>query len=916
MSALANYRIWNESDLLSLSTADIDSGRVGDWVAKIPAKYFIIVAECNRTSIEIVKADSASNSSWWATGQYWKLIAESDTTIFQRWAEKGYKKMTMYVESYTPVVAKKRRQQMREGMDHCIFKPIKDFYLTKLDQTKTNSMKKKIQTYINWCDKFAVKYDGGITVEELEAEALPKLNMTVNLHRIDQNKRAVQHLNGGVHGYTMNFINSRFNHAEIYDMVDENPEPINEMTMRQMVVDLSNNNIQYSYEGNNNMPNVLLTHNKKYRMRPNCSEVFDEFNKEIGREWFNVDLVKEPMLFTYIRASIKHNPHQQFQDMTGVEGLQEMDLTKAYTQFKQAPVYKGFLGSIWGAVSYHAKVSLQQVYKNIGIYTVYITKVNSKHVEAFGIKPRGKYVLTSPMIEYLTTTQVNGLPLVECKVKGGVYGSRFDMEFPEEFYEKYDTETGEYTDSGVPLYSIWTGMTASAKEVRTIKRKIDYRLAQDMRADGVALEWCYDEKYYDIVDGKRVLQEGVESLENPDGYVVQWLQKESSTNCPHVYSFIADYLRQNMIHEMLKIPLENIYALKVDSIVYTGDYENVGEGFRNKPVKVCDATGEVYKIFKPTTFVKMEAGDDYYIHECKEVEIYGTNTLYQGSGGSGKSHRASKLRSLIYSAPMWSMCVDFFKKYNIESISVAKLLGIDCQAFCEESHKYPANVFIDETTMGTEEWKEKALQLFKHSRVIFGGDFDDKGRPFQTTYGENLMLVSDMNTIQFPNDYRSTQGDPLIDVKKQIRNCMEENYGDYVKLSQLVKQVIPQRISTMELIDSYTVNDWVLCGTNENVAEWTALLQDKGDKFLCNKHTKNDVDKAFRGEDIALNGQIIYTDNNRCERRHGFTTHSAQGKTIENNIYIDMRSMGFDYCLLYTAISRAKRLSQIYLINE
>lgn len=914
MSALANYKVWEQDELLMLGTEGIVGGSFAEWVAGIPAKYFIIVAECSQARIEIVKAESVSNRNWWFVGQhYWTLLYKSNATMFDKWNSQKYTDITVYVQAYRPVVAKKHRQQMREGIDHCIFKPIKEFYIKKLDQTKANNMKKKIQTYINWCDKFAKKYDGGITVEELESEALPKLNITIKLHRIDQNPRAVQHLNGGIDGYSMNFINSRFNHAELYDMVDENAEPLNEMEMRGTVMDLSNNNIQYSYEGNDSMPNVLLTHNKKYRLKPNCSDVLDAFNKEIGREWFGIDLISEEPLWRYIRASFKHSPHQQFQSMEGVEGLQEMDLTKAYTQFKQAPVYKGFLGAVWGTVSAQATVSLQEVYKNIGIYTVYVTKVNSKHIEAFGFKVRAKYVLTSPLIEWLTTTKIDGKPLIECKIKGGIYGSKFHMDFPEEFFQKYDTATGEYTEDGIPLYSIWTGMTASAKDTRTIKRKIDYRLAQEMRADGVALEWCYDEKYYKCVDGKRELI-GVEELESPDGYVVQWLKKERSSNTPQIYSFITDYLRQNMMVEMLKIPLENIYALKVDSIVYTGDYDNVGNGFRNKPVKIHDREGNVFKIFKDKTFIQREANEDYITQTCKETAIYGTNTLFQGSGGSGKSHMASKLRSLIYSAPMWSMCVDFFKKYGAESISVHKLLGLQCQAYCEESRKYPANIFIDEATMGDDEWREKALGLFKHSRVIFGGDFDDEGRPFQTTYGGKLIDVVGMATVKFPNDYRSNPGDPLIEVKQELRHCMSQSYGDYKKLEELVFKLIPGRITGIELADAYTVDDWILCGTNENVGEWTGLLMDKGAKFLCNKHTKNDVDKAFRGEDVALNGQIIKEDNKRCEPRHAFTIHSAQGKTISNKIYIDTRSMFFDYCLLYTAVSRAKMLSQLYLI--
>ena len=67
----------------------------------------------------------------------------------------------------------------------------------------------------------------------------------------------------------------------------------------------------------------------------------------------------------------------------------------------------------------------------------------------------------------------------------------------------------------------------------------------------------------------------------------------------------------------------------------------------------------------------------------------------------------------------------------------------------------------------------------------------------------------------------------------------------------------------------------------------------------------------------SSNGDVVFSKvkpEGNSEVRHHFTTHSIQGETIESNIFIDCSNM-FDSRMFYTAISRAKRLDQIYLIT-
>ena len=56
-------------------------------------------------------------------------------------------------------------------------------------------------------------------------------------------------------------------------------------------------------------------------------------------------------------------------------------------------------------------------------------------------------------------------------------------------------------------------------------------------------------------------------------------------------------------------------------------------------------------------------------------------------------------------------------------------------------------------------------------------------------------------------------------------------------------------------------------------------------------------------------------DKTDCEIRHAFTTHSIQGETATDKLFIDSSKM-FDTRMFYTAISRAKTIEQIYIIKD
>jgi len=106
----------------------------------------------------------------------------------------------------------------------------------------------------------------------------------------------------------------------------------------------------------------------------------------------------------------------------------------------------------------------------------------------------------------------------------------------------------------------------------------------------------------------------------------------------------------------------------------------------------------------------------------------------------------------------------------------------------------------------------------------------------------------------------------------------------------------------------YNAEDMIIAFTHKICDEYTSYFGPGSKKYKILKNTKN-----------FQNGNVIYTkpkslSEESYELRHGFTIHSAQGKTLKRRLFIDVRKINCPR-MLYTAISRVHKLSQIVLLN-
>ena len=127
-------------------------------------------------------------------------------------------------------------------------------------------------------------------------------------------------------------------------------------------------------------------------------------------------------------------------------------------------------------------------------------------------------------------------------------------------------------------------------------------------------------------------------------------------------------------------------------------------------------------------------------------------------------------------------------------------------------------------------------------------------------------------------------------------------------LYHVVKKMVKQHIGVELMKEMYQKEDLILCRSNKKKNIYTEMYNDV-DKYYILKTDRN----YCKGEIVFDKPNDNYKLDTDYEIRHGFTTHSIQGETATNKLFIDNAYM--EATAIYTALSRAEYLKNIYIVN-
>jgi polyhydroxyalkanoate synthesis regulator phasin len=512
--------------------------------------------------------------------------------------------------------------------------------------------------------------------------------------------------------------------------------------------------------------------------------------------------------------------------------------------------------------------------------------------------------------------------------------------------DKYDQKTLEKSETGIPGYKMLAGRFASRQTHTqyTVKRIDD--------------EWAKI-----LATEANLTDKDITVIEFPDVIRISYPKKHV-----HTLSHITAYMLANMRiavcqqlqninrHEVIRIATDAIYLCAdpdVENMAGPFDPEKLVKPFRIKPVEIATSKTKV------TTDYLACMGNASELPEVKPAfrQTYG-NEIHVGPGGAGKTHYqltdAGAVRP-IYIAPSYKLArakyIEFGGKIMVTVLR--RLLSGDQNL--KRAVRYRNVLIFDEASMIDEKTRDMIDERFPNHRKVWLGDLGYQAPPFEQ--GSVEMTCSGFDHVENWDGrhiYRY-KCDELRDLAALMREWIKSGDVTDNQAWAYVKRKL-RNISEQQLKVEYKPDtDVILARSHESCDAYThmfkhldkfKILEDRrpGSREFEETASKlsilaaelvergasaEEIEKANKeaaeAEELVYGrGEVVTKtppEGVKYERRHGFTVHSVQGCTFEGTIYLDSNwSSAKDQKgvlrVLYTAISRARTISQIVVVTK
>lgn len=398
----------------------------------------------------------------------------------------------------------------------------------------------------------------------------------------------------------------------------------------------------------------------------------------------------------------------------------------------------------------------------------------------------------------------------------------------------------------------------------------------------------------------------------------------------HIGLFIHSYASSAVLDFLLSNDISQIMGVKLDSIIMKQDYN---PKYDSKLFKIKEA--KIYKLLiNNSNFIKPLFEQKIINHNCKELKlnnetIFKIFLLLSGKGGSGKTEsimRNISKSSIIYASLAWERGVDVQNKYGSDICisSMPKILQST-----EDKLEIPKTckfIVLDEITLISAKQITMIRKLYQDKIIVLIGDVDADGFYYQCSLSENLIdgfsvidprQYKNLQIIKYTTNYRFEEklNKKLDYIREKMREIKQNvkitAYEQNKNIQNLVLKVFKDRIIDKSNV-KINFEDMGVSANQESKKqfEYTNYFLNKGAKpkyFTNQTQIKKDI---IRGQTSK-----IEPEHNKHEIRLFSTIHSTQGKTAEGKVIIIVEKT-FDFNLWYTALSRARRLDQIFIISN
>jgi hypothetical protein len=807
------------------------------------------------------------------------------------------------------------QQSYLDGITHCLLTPIKDYFLERSENLKTKLAKKKAFNRLNKVFEYICDYKDGVPQHKIK-DICDDLQIGIKLEQPFSNNIYYSYMSMKKPSKIFKLLNTRINHVDY--LFDETKLPsLDNMYSDSVSIDVSQEELEkiYSNLGNescvtqknaNGSISSIRTLDKHYTIKNDFYAIVQEFEKECGLSNVGFDALQYPNLMNFINYGTHFNGTIDFKDVSRwsnigkndapPKGVCHIDQIKAYANFHKSKYYCGFVGKITDFRKINHKTYNGLYY----IINIDFSNCNEKFIKL------NQHLGWFYNDNVYTKAELDALENYGATftITHGAYGLDFDFRFPNYMIDGFE-ENGE---KKIKYYAKYCGLLASLQPFKNFYMKGNKQLLQTISQtkDLKIFENEYDDEH-------RIA-----------------FRKKYLYSKKHITAQITAYQRLSMLEQLMNMNFDKLIRVCVDGIYFENHDFKMNKEFDKKwdftfKNQFCDHyLSNLYD--NNDSF--MELMKDNINKDIAEPRNFYKREFFAGAGGTGKTYYNlyvdKGLIHPIYIAPSWKLATDMKKEYKEKTGNDLKVNVI--QRLLNDG-AYPLikcrsnNYIIDEASMINEGEKNRIFDIVE-GKIIMIGDLDYQLKPIYIDslsysklllkegkeYADNYkkqMTLKGFDNVQTYKTNRRFKCNKLIELTNYIRN----NIANEINFNCLphIKYIT---IDELKLL--YRKEDMILRFQNE-----------KKHKNLKINYTDlfSDIDKFKVTSNYShyKNGEIVYCKPNNVtmiEKRHGFTTHSVQGLTFENNIFIDITGMKYNNRMIYTAISRARNISQLYIIRD
>ena len=875
--------------------------------------------------------------NWWSKNQ-WTWREDSEEDVFGKYP--GADLYSYKPDSGTGIVTNARIvQAFADGVTNCVLTPLLNWFEEKVDEAKSEPSKKRYAALINKTKKLMIEYPVSVPESDFQkiADVLQiKIKIEFPIPVASQAKPIIEVESSKKFLRSFNFINTRIDHVDLkYDNILSNDPIVVTSTEMNEIVDDDDGLLHY--QKNNLGICEVHTREHKYVLENDYMDTVKEFESKWGLDMCKIDHIKNPKLSNFILQGVHYNGtvdyEQVHEDLFGEfngddilqnkDDISHIDMQKAYTQFLTSRHYMGFMNK----VNHFRKTDKVQ---GLGMYVITdidysgVTENTRNHLETMSVY-NDDQIYTSPDLAFLDKHKAT------YRVVAGAWSvNRLDFDFTDIVKESDPDDKVKdpminkkyvFGKTKIPYYSKWTGACNHISTEKSIFLRGGSDWYRAIKQTGVECAF---------------FESGSCGRDN-DEIMVSW-EKTEMRHLSQINAYITAYTRLNVLEQLCAMDSDSIVRVCVDGIYFreTG-----------KPITIVPDGSFRYKDSK--TFLNKQCfgytlGDYNGIWEGSDLERDGKykSEAHIGVGGGGKTDynlKDSGLCNVLYIAPSYKLARKKNEEYTTSVLDTTVWAKITNDPETKRNYKRKYNVLIfDEVSMMTDKAKDGILKDFGDMCfVIFCGDI---GYQLPPVNEDGLCEMTTKNigkVVRYSVNYRC-KCPKLQSILMGIRKSIDTGNG---KLSEVFN-----KLTDREIPFTYEVDDMILSPTHQGKDDWTArygsiaaltLETEKLKKRKSRSANDNYRLECFENElNSHRESELVVTDkwfvrtNNRdystgeivigpkpigvqSDLQHAFTVHSIQGETAQNKLIIHRIGIR-DLRMLYTALSRAQTLDQIYIV--